>query len=318
MLHIVLLILKIIGIILAVILGIIVLLFCVVFFVPLRYRVEAQADGTPEGIQARIDISWICHLISGYVIYQDKNVLWQMRIFWKKLNTEKKKPKKETLDETKNDTFKDEEADLPEPEESADDKQVSYSDDRKESDQKKQTNPSDDSEQSAKWNQPHDSDTFRKSEKKVRQKRRKKKKNIFQKIKYTFQNICDKIQVLLEKKEKLEEFLTDTVHVSAFSRIKKEIFRLLRFLKPDKLKANIHFGLEDPYNTGCVLAGLGMLYPFYGESIHITPDFEEQILEGELFLKGHVRGVYALILIWNLLFDKNVRTAYKHIRAFKF
>ena len=49
MLHILLLILKIIGIIIAAILGILVLLVCVVLFVPIRYEARAEFDGTLKG-----------------------------------------------------------------------------------------------------------------------------------------------------------------------------------------------------------------------------------------------------------------------------
>ena len=50
MLHILLLILKIIGIILAVILGILVLLICIVVFAPVRYEVKAGCTGNPDDI----------------------------------------------------------------------------------------------------------------------------------------------------------------------------------------------------------------------------------------------------------------------------
>lgn len=57
---------------------------------------------------------------------------------------------------------------------------------------------------------------------------------------------------------------------------------------------------------------------FYGENIRINPEFEKKILEGNLFVKGHVHGIYALVIAWNLLFDKTVRTAYKHMKTFEF
>ena len=51
MLHILLLVLKIIGIIIAVILGILVLLVCIVLFTPVCYQGEAACDGTVKGIR---------------------------------------------------------------------------------------------------------------------------------------------------------------------------------------------------------------------------------------------------------------------------
>ena len=52
MIHILLLILKMIGVIIAVILGILVLLVCIVLFVPIRYKVGAACDGTISGVKA--------------------------------------------------------------------------------------------------------------------------------------------------------------------------------------------------------------------------------------------------------------------------
>ena len=57
MLHILLLILKIIGIIIAAILGILVLLVCVILFVPIRYEAGAEFDGTLKGVKARVKVT---------------------------------------------------------------------------------------------------------------------------------------------------------------------------------------------------------------------------------------------------------------------
>ena len=64
--------------------------------------------------------------------------------------------------------------------------------------------------------------------------------------------------------------------------------RLLKFLRPKKLTGNLHFGFEDPSVTGKVLAVLGALYPFYGEHIRINPDFENEIFEGDVLVKGNI------------------------------
>ena len=57
MFQIILWILKIIGILLAAILGIAVLLICIVLFVPVRYRIEAESAGTFESIDAHARFS---------------------------------------------------------------------------------------------------------------------------------------------------------------------------------------------------------------------------------------------------------------------
>lgn len=294
MLHIILTILKCIGIILAVILGIIVLLVSIVLLVPMRYKVKAQCDGTKKGFEACARVSWMCHLVSGYAIFEDEKFSWQMRVLWKKLNVEKKTKK------------------VPEKAEPSKMQNISQTSEK----YSKPVEVQDKAEVQQKAESKTTSETKTKTVSK--NSRKSKHQTILQKIKYTFQKICDKIKVLFRKKEKLEEFISDTIHRSAFARIWQEIVRLGRFLRPKKMKMNVHFGFEDPYHTGRVLALLSMLYPFYGEYISVDPDFEEQILEGDLFIKGHIHGIYAVIIAWNLFFDKNIRTAYKHIRAFEF
>ena len=61
MLHIVLTILKVIGIILLVILGILLAVILLVLFVPLRYRLNVRRGNTPLTVDGRV--TWLLHLL---------------------------------------------------------------------------------------------------------------------------------------------------------------------------------------------------------------------------------------------------------------
>ena len=139
----------------------------------------------------------------------------------------------------------------------------------------------------------------------------------FEKLKYTFAKICDTMKSLVEKKEKLTDFITDEAHRSTFFALIKELKRLLRFLKPKHLEADIEFGFDDPYLTGQILAALSMIYPFIGTHVEIQPDFEQKVLKGNLLISGKIRVFYIIIMLWNLIWNKNVRITIKHIRNFK-
>lgn len=78
MLHVLFLILKIIGIILAVLLGLILLLLLLVLFVPVRYR----AYGIKKGGECRAEakLSWLLHLISIPISYQNGELSARLRI----------------------------------------------------------------------------------------------------------------------------------------------------------------------------------------------------------------------------------------------
>lgn len=78
MLHIILFILKIIGIILLVILGIILLAILAVLFVPVRYKVNAQYPDRPY-VDTRV--SWLLHLVRCRIIY-DKDLTIKAKILF--------------------------------------------------------------------------------------------------------------------------------------------------------------------------------------------------------------------------------------------
>lgn len=306
MLHIILTILKIIGWIILVILGLLVLLICIVFFVPLCYKAEGKGEGPLDTLWGRLKFSWLLHLVSGQAEYKNGKFYWNIRIAWKKLSSEME-PAEETFHGKDFPT----ENTLPvappisEPplhgDEEAPQKDIQYE------------------QEEPKRNAPEptlESESSKKSESKS-EKRYKKIQEIFQKIKYTFRKICGTIKSLVEKKERLAAFLEDEVHRSAFASAIKELKRLLRLLAPRKWNISVHFGFEDPSITGYVLAFISMIYPYIGEHTDIRPDFEEQVFEGDVSISGKIRVFYMIIVAWNLFWNKNVRSTYKHIRDFK-
>ncbi len=286
MLHILWLLLKIIGILLLVILGILVLLICSVCFVPIRYRGNASVSGDLSSLKAKFKFSWFLHLIVGYVIYEEKKTTWQVRIFWKRMNVAKKvKPEKlskETFDE-----------------DGEDGDEIFFEQDEVEQETGQDTQSGE---------QLGDAKT---------EKQKCIFKRIYDKIHCTIRNIYDKIKSLIRQKRKLQKFLADETHKSAWKLLTKETGRLLKHIRPRQLRMYLHFGFEDPAVTGKTLAALSILYPFYFRSINIEPDFEKQIIEGDAFLKGYIRCVHLLVIFFHLFFDKNVQRTYKAIQNWK-
>ena len=80
----------------------------------------------------------------------------------------------------------------------------------------------------------------------------------------------------------------------------------------------IHFGFEDPSLTGYVLAGVSMVYPLTSEQLEVHPDFEQKVLEGSLYVKGHVRAVGFASLALRMIVNRNVRTTIRDIKNFSF
>lgn len=309
MLHILLLILKILGIILAVILGILLLLVCIILFVPIRYEISAKCDGTLESLRAKVKATWLLYLVRVDVFLKGKRLKWKVRLAWlKKTNVPGEvRRKEEKIDESEEtEPQKVEKADIKE--EDIQDKDIEKCEDFSEEIKEHRL---DGSLQGSTDNCEADSDTIRKNSEGS------KIKNLVEKIIKSIQNICDKIKDLLEKKEKITEFLTEKSHINAFKKVKKGLTVLLRRLKPKKIRVKLKFGFEDPCTTGQVLGGLSMLYPFLGDAAEIIPDFENKILEGNVYLKGRIRLCHIVALALKLLICKDVRTSYKDIRNFK-
>ncbi len=80
MLHIVLVLLKIIGILLASILGLLIFLILLVLFVPIRYGI--RADNLNE-LRAEGRVSWLFRLLYIRVTYLDEQLTIRLRLFGK-------------------------------------------------------------------------------------------------------------------------------------------------------------------------------------------------------------------------------------------
>ena len=325
MLHIILLILKILGLLILGILGLIVLLTAVVLLAPAGYSLEASGKDTPESLRGRLKFHWLFRLISGEMEYKDGGLAWRMRAGWKKFGS----GMEEDAASGKADTdHNDPVPELPEKK-----KEQQRSETEKSGLQEIQTQPvqtkdppekarkeleQDQAEQTGKiQTDPAESEREKARKRKQKQSLYERLKKFWEKIKYTFQKICDNIRALGKKKERLTAFIQNEVHKSAFFKIMRELRRFLKTLRPRKAEVYAEFGFTDPAVTGYVLALISMIYPFVGEFTEIRPDFERRVLRGRICVKGRIRAVHIVSFALRLLADKNVRTTYRHVRKFK-
>lgn len=380
MLHILLLILKIIGIILAVILGILVLLVCIVIFVPVRYEINGKCSGTLSTLKVKGKATWLCSLVRADIYYKENKLKWRLRIAWKKFLGGQEygtdTPSDESLPwdmSTQNKKMEGEE------DEKRDEeiwKRYDYSEEgskefwyeAEEGSKAYEEIWEDEAGEGEEDEKSHEKAWYQFFKTKKGQKAFSKKfgknkeeyeeiykngeeeypgyeegdfhereayeewneegsrgikgfiqkiKGIYSWIKYTIRNICDKIKELLEIKDKLAGFIRDESHVGAFRKVKKEAFRLFRRLRPKKLLVEVRFGFDDPSLTGRTLAVIAPFYPFFGGFVSLQPDFTEKILKGRLQAKGNIRFCHFAVMVWNLLWSKNVRRTYKDIMNFE-
>ena len=334
MLHILLLILKIVGIILAAVLCLAILAASVLILNPAVYRFDASAEERADTIRGKLKFHWLIHLIRGEVSYESGEWRWDFRIGWKHFRSGEEKPEEAGRLKTPKGLDGSEEAERMENSEGLEEAEgagssASAPDQEENADASAPERSDKEGDLSAEASEKEKALSDEAPRKEESQKKRKeasetKTKSLYEKIclriervKYTFRRFCDKIRALVKKKDRLTAFLTNETHKRAFRRAVSELRRLLAFLFPKKLKAEVRFGFEDPAYTGYALAWISLLYPAIGDHIDLEPDFQHKVLKGNIYAEGKLRVLYIIIPLWNLVWDKDVRITFRRIRKMK-
>jgi hypothetical protein len=79
---------------------------------------------------------------------------------------------------------------------------------------------------------------------------------------------------------------------------------MIKALLPRRWEVSGDIGFSDPATTGQMMAAIGMVYPFVGKHIYISPDFEQEQMKLSGYAKGHIRLGYYLYLVVSLLLNK--------------
>ncbi len=141
------------------------------------------------------------------------------------------------------------------------------------------------------------------------------------KIIYTWSKICDKINKIREKikdiyknVKKYLAILESDEFKDAFMMCKSSLVRIFKMLKPRKVKIEGCVGLNDPQQTGYICGIVGILSVFYKKHIQITPDFEQFIIRGKAKVKGRVYLIVLVSVAIKAFFDKNIRKVLEMFR----
>lgn len=333
MLHILLLILKWIGIVLAVFLLLVLLLINLGLFVPVRYRADASCQNDIETLEAEFELSWMWKLFFLTACWKKGKADMKIRIGWKYLFSEEKEGKSEEKIEVPEEK---EENDLQKEKE-----EQKFLKEQKESLPPEKTNrslPENNVQEQAEKRERHQEKTESGIDKEEEEQesftadRRKaggrKKKPLWDRMKEKISEWIESCKSFWRKilamgrnfrgkKEQIESFLTDASHRRAFCSLKREVRRFLGHVSPKDVKIVGKIGLEDPYMTGQALAVLGMLFPFLGENTVIVPDFENKVLEGSVHIEGKIHNFRMLAILWRLIKDRDVRKIIIDIKKLK-
>lgn len=318
MMHIVLLILKIIGIILLVVLGILLFLVLALLFVPLRYKVRGEWS---EEAKAQARVHWLLHILSFRADYdREKGLLMKLRIFgipfWKSC---RRKPVQEAAKEAM-DMGQDVEDTLCR-ELEMDEKQYRESVERRrgiqsEAEVSQEGRPGKTEERASgperrsSEGQNGEPQSFLKT---FLQKMASRIRNTLKKLRFSFERIYGKLKGINEFVRNKREWLENEKNQASLRFLWKQARRLLAHLWPGKGRGTITFGFEDPYTTGQALQAASLIYPFCHRQLSIYPVFDRQVLEGEGSFQGRIRLGFLLWLAVQIYFDKHT---WKLVRGF--
>ncbi|MDO4446625.1 MAG: DUF2953 domain-containing protein [Lachnospiraceae bacterium] len=125
--------------------------------------------------------------------------------------------------------------------------------------------------------------------------------SMLSKIPLTIRRIYDKI-------DWYRQFFEHPRTKEAVSLVLDRSKKLMHHIFPKKIKGKVTFGSEDPSITGTVLAVLGMTMPFHKNRVEIVPVFDNQnILEGNIKIKGRIYGFVPVKMLAELYFNKNIK-----------
>lgn len=308
MLHILGMIGKGIGIALLCILILAVVLLLTVLFAPIRYRVTAGlADEKAAGMAKA---HWLLHIITASCVWEQE-LQYKISIFGitvygsKRKALKEKKRKEKRKQKTKNiKNIKNEKNIQNEATQSV----------------KVQTADKEQKQSSARCvNKEPEQIAARRVDRQAKRKKRWRSplKALIAKLKALLEKLkafWNRVTGLFQKAEKLKEtiaayraFFEREDFKRAFALCKKELLTLWKRVRPKKLRAELHFGFDDPALTGQILAYLSMLYPLLGKDVRLRPDFENRVCEGKLLIKGKIRLFVLLRALWILYFDKDIK-----------
>lgn len=332
MLHILWLIIKWILILLGILIGLIFLILLLLLFCPIRYRGKLKKDRTDSlrEIHATGEVSWLLHIISVQAFWEQGVLKTKICFLGIPLEKFRKKKKPRSLSNSEDQNAK------KQTEASRSHEKTSKSEQQNDAAELQMSEPQEDTVEDI--NEISEnvimepisiSEEISEDEKKLRTKIADLILNIVGRIKTAVGNLIRIVQNflgipkrILKKIQSLaltirnfydkinwwKEFLDHPRTREALSFLWKNAKKLIYHVLPTRITGKITFGNEDPAVTGMVLAVLGMTIPFHKNKIEAAPLFDdENVLEGEIMLKGRIYGIVVLTTAAKLYFNKNIK-----------
>lgn len=307
---------KIIGFTLLGILGLVILILLVVLFVPFRWKIDGQGGKFEEGVKvdAGARVTWLLHLVSVRAGFkktpegaEGEGVDIAAKLLGIKVFPKKKKEKKDG--ETDAEPQPGEGAAQPESGGDLPAVQEGPSADVTARPEPAQTEPL--------YTEPvHTEDAPLPEGDGAPEE--KEKKTLTQRLDDLSQKADDlekKKDALLGKAEKVWDFVTANTTQEELALLLKRLGKMAKHYIPKKFEGYARVGLSDPATTGKILMyWYSFAYPRFPDSFRMMGEFDEEVIEGDLHLKGHIRLNHIVWFGLRMLLDRKFRKLIKQAK----
>lgn len=327
MLTVILTILKILGLVIAGILGLILLILGIVLFVPIRYQAHVvKTNEETDNIDVKAKVTFLLHLLNVHVSYPGDE-LYKVRIgFIKILPTKKKSSDSDskTPDDKKEDS---KQKDKSKKVKSEKDKNVKDKSEENHQDLENQDSDIVDSGNNDSGNNDSDnndsdtidtvidiaenvtdeiSDEFFDDNPTI--------EKFFNKVFDALRNFKDSIEKVYAKVvdvfENIEYYLNivTSIHFDrALDHTKKKLGKMLYSMRPRTIKGYLNFGSVEPDTTAMVYGLYTAAHTFIFRDFILNPVFEENVVEGNVLIKGKITVIHILSAGIKIYFNKDVK-----------
>lgn len=309
---------KALNIIIGILAGILIIIF-LFLIIPLRYKIKAEKS---DSIKVKLIISYFLHILHATIVYDDNGAWIYVRLFgikvWSKDIYELLNSEEEDSDDISGDEEISEDVSEESSKDMSEDNKLSKENSLKQTDDEIDKNEIDE-------DNIEDALEAEEEFEKLPFKRRinwyKTKINeIISKCKEKWYNIKGFFTNFRKKYDRFVKYAKHYYKLAnlpcvkpTLRRIKKCAVRLWKRVKPKKIRINLRIGTGDPQGTGKIFGYYCMVLPFFKKNISFTPDWENEVYEGDALIKGRANAADLIAFAVGLLISKNVRRVFRII-----
>lgn len=317
MIHVILLILKIIGIIILVLLLLLILALVLILFVPVRYVIEAKYHGKPN---ADVRVTWLLHILSFSALYDEEGLRYKLKLlFFRIMDSDEKKPPGRAKVRGKGGVSEDTSDNRPEktkePEETKKSEKTEESEETERTEKTRKsekTGKSEETKKPEKTEKPDNTEEHGTASKYSDQENEEGQKGFFTRLRDTirnaYYNTVEFKEKAAQKLDDIGDFISDDNNKEFIRFMKTQAVRLLLHIAPLRYDIRVRFGADSPDITGKVTGALSVIMALISTdrktkrsgTFDFTPVFDAKELDADVMLKGRIRVLSLLLIAWRV------------------